>query len=110
MTTYRIMNVEAYEDLEVVVTVAAYHGSKHIESFQWQDIDDSHFLLELIQTVCGDSAGLEAISGDLNGKFFNAEIEMGSLVDFDKATEEDIREYIEMQNKEIAYKKRLISK
>ena len=110
MTTYKIENVEAYEDLEIILSVITYHGSKHIESFQWQDIDDSYFLLELIQTVCGDDAGLEAISGDLTGKYFNAEIEEGSLVNFAKATANDSKEYIELHEKELAYKKQLLNK
>ena len=104
MTTYKITGIEAYDDLSVNLEVSTYHGSKHSETFELKDEDEKFFFLQMIEAVYDHTAGLEKLDGDLVGKYFNAEIDYGNLVDFEKATEEDIQHYEEERQKEINYK------
>lgn len=104
MTTYKITGIEVYDDLSVNLEVTTYHGSKHSETFELKDEDEKYFFLQMIEAIYDHTAGLEKLDGNLIGKYFHAEIDYGNLVDFDKATEEDIKDYEEERKKHIAHK------
>lgn len=110
-TTYKILNLEYHKTTkELEIEVQASCGSRHFEKYNLADEIEIRIFLELLKEIhsggtlsdlkelaresLDKKADLERLQKiDIVGKFFNADVYFGHLVDFEQAKQDDIDEW-----------------